>query len=61
MQARMESTSVPGRLQIAPTTRDLLAAAYRFEARHLDVKGLGQMTAYLVTDPDELSARAEEA
>lgn len=61
MASRMESTSVPGRLQIAPTTRDLLAAAYRFEARHLDVKGLGQMTAYLVTDPDELSARAEEA
>ena len=56
MASRMESTSVPGRLQIAPTTRDLLAGTYALEERHLEVKGLGQMTAYLVDDADELSA-----
>ena len=56
MASRMESTSVPGRLQIAPTTRDLLAGTYALEERHLEVKGLGQMTAYLVNDADELSA-----
>jgi adenylate cyclase len=56
MASRMESTSVPGRLQIAPTTRDLLAGTYALEERHLEVKGLGRMTAYLVNDAHELSA-----
>jgi guanylate cyclase len=56
MASRMESTSVPSRLQIAPTTRDLLAGTYALEERRLDVKGLGQMTAYLVADADELWA-----
>jgi class 3 adenylate cyclase len=56
MASRMESTSVPGRLQIAPTTRDLLDGALALEERHLEVKGLGRITAYLVNTADELSA-----
>ena len=55
MASRMESTSVPGRLQVAPTTRDRLGGTYTLEERHLEVKGLGQMTAYLVNDGGELS------
>ena len=46
--ARMESSSVPGRIQIASTTRALLGDREAFEERHVDVKGLGPMTTFLV-------------
>jgi guanylate cyclase len=46
--ARMESSGVPGRIQLAESTRELLADSYRFEERHIDVKGLGPMTTYLL-------------
>lgn len=61
MASRMESMSVPGRLQIAPSTRDLLAGTYAFEERHLEVKGLGQMTAHLVKGAEEVAAPAGAA
>jgi len=48
--ARMESTGVPGRIQLAASTRDGLGASHRFEARDVDVKGLGRMTTYLLID-----------
>jgi guanylate cyclase len=48
--ARMESTGVPGRIQLAASTRDRLRESERFEARDVDVKGLGRMTTYLLVD-----------
>jgi hypothetical protein len=48
LAARMESSGVPGRIQVAPATRDLLVDTCAFEARDVEVKGIGPMTAYLV-------------
>ena len=56
--SRMESTSLPGRLQVDAATRDLLGGAYALEERRLEVKGLGQMTAFLVVDADKSAAAA---
>jgi adenylate cyclase len=50
--ARMESTGLPGRIQVAPSTWTLVRDRYRFEPRELDVKGLGRMTTYLLQDGD---------
>jgi len=52
--SRMESSGVPGRIQVAPSTWTLLreSSAYSFEAREeVEVKGLGPMTTYLVAQP----------
>jgi guanylate cyclase len=50
--SRMESSGVPGRIQVAPSTRDLLRDSNSFEEREaVEVKGLGRMTRYLVADP----------
>jgi guanylate cyclase len=49
--SRMQSSGIPGRIQVAPSTRELLGDAYRFEERgSVEVKGLGPMTTYLVAD-----------
>jgi len=48
--ARMESSGVPGRIQVAASTREQLATDGRFEQRLVDVKGLGEMTTYLVAE-----------
>ena len=45
--ARMESSGVPGRIHLAASTRELLDGD-RFEARQVEVKGLGTMTTYLL-------------
>jgi adenylate cyclase len=47
---RMESTSVPGRIQVAESTARLVAHRDRFEQRRVEVKGLGPMPAYLLID-----------
>jgi adenylate cyclase len=47
--SRMESSGVPRRIQVAASTRHLAGSAFAFEERTLDVKGLGQTTAYLVS------------
>jgi guanylate cyclase len=50
--SRMESSGVPGRIQVAPSTRDLLRDSWSFEEREpVEVKGLGRMTRYLLADP----------
>jgi hypothetical protein len=61
--ARMESSGLPGRIQVAARTHDLLAVGATmgaeaeglpvdgFEPRTVDVKGLGLMTTYLVARP----------
>jgi class 3 adenylate cyclase len=44
----MESSGVPGRIQIARSTRELVGDRFRLEARETDVKGLGRQVTYLV-------------
>jgi adenylate cyclase len=52
LASRMESAGVPGRIQVAPSTRELLGDRFAFEEREpLEVKGLGQMTTYLLAEP----------
>jgi guanylate cyclase len=48
--SRMESAGVPGRIQVAGATRALLGDGYAFEEREAEVKGMGRMTTYLLTD-----------
>ena len=52
LASRMESSGVAGRIQVAPSTWELLRRSpdYAFEAREpIEVKGLGTMTTYLLT------------
>ena len=45
----MESTGVPGRIQISRTTYErVYDLGFEFEERQVEVKGKGQMQAYLV-------------
>ena len=46
----MESSGVPGRVHIAPSTRELLGGD-GFEERRVDVKGLGMMVTFPLADP----------
>jgi adenylate cyclase len=47
--SRMESSGVPGRIQVAASTHALLGDGYSFEARdEVEVKGLGRMTTFLL-------------
>jgi len=46
--ARMESTGVAGRIQLAASTHDLLRDPVACDERQVEVKGLGRMTTYLV-------------
>lgn len=51
LASRMESSGVPGRIQVAPSTRALLHESLSFEEREpIEVKGLGSMTTYLLND-----------
>ena len=47
LASRLESSGVPGRIQLAESTVDHLADRTRLEPRDIDVKGLGPLTAYL--------------
>jgi class 3 adenylate cyclase len=47
----MESTGVPGRIQLAQSTRRLLGDADGFTERQIEVKGIGRMTTYLLDGP----------
>jgi guanylate cyclase len=47
--SRMESSGLPGRIQVAPSTHALLRDAFSFEERDaVEVKGIGPMTTYLL-------------
>jgi class 3 adenylate cyclase len=47
--SRMETTGVPGCVQVTQRTRDLLGERYRFQERgQIEVKGKGRMTTYLL-------------
>jgi len=52
MAARMESSGLPGRIQVAPATWAAVRDSYAFERRELDLKGIGPMTTYLLVEPD---------
>ena len=47
--SRMESTGVPGRIQVSPETYDEVQHQFAFESRGpIDVKGKGKMTTWLL-------------
>jgi adenylate cyclase len=48
--SRMESSGLPGRIQVAPSTMELVSDRYRFSSRSVDVKGMGPMTTYLLVE-----------
>jgi adenylate cyclase len=56
--SRMESSGVPGRIQVAASTRELAGDAFTFEKLAVDVKGLGPTTTYLVAESPVLSRTA---
>jgi guanylate cyclase len=50
--SRMQSSGIAGRIQVAPSTRELLRNSHQFEEREpIEVKGLGPMTTYLLAEP----------
>jgi adenylate cyclase len=50
LASRMESSGLPGRIQVAASTQALLADRYTFEPRPVDVKGIGTLTAYVLVE-----------
>lgn len=48
LASRMESSGIPGRIQVAASTRDLLGERYALEPREVEVKGLGPLVTFLV-------------
>ena len=55
--SRMESSGVPGRIQVAPGSWELLRERHAFEPREVEVKGLGTMTTYLHTEAEPIQVR----
>jgi class 3 adenylate cyclase len=55
LASRMESTGVPGVIQVAASTWGLCADRYPFTAREVDVKGLGALRTYLL-DPRSMAS-----
>jgi adenylate cyclase len=53
LASRMESTGLPGTIQVAASTWALCGDRYPFEPRNVEVKGLGRLRTYLL-DPDSL-------
>jgi class 3 adenylate cyclase len=51
LAARMESSGVPGRVQIAESTHaQLPPERFRFEPHEVEAKGLGRLSTYLLVD-----------
>jgi guanylate cyclase len=51
--SRMESSGLPGRIQVAASTHALLREDYRFESREaVEVKGIGRLTTFLLVAGD---------
>ena len=49
LASRLESSGLPGRIQVASSTRDLLGNDVGLEEREIDIKGMGRLSAYLCT------------
>src|SRR5207247_251186 len=56
LASRMESTGVPGSIQLAESTWRLCRDRYSFTPRDVEVKGIGAMRTYLL-DPCSMRAR----
>lgn len=55
--SRMESHGIPGQIQVSAVTYELLKDSYMFQSRGaIDVKGKGEMTAYLLISQAESNA-----
>ena len=50
LASRMESTGIPGEIQVAASTWRMCADRYPFRPREVEVKGLGTLQTYLL-DP----------
>ena len=62
LASRMESHGVAGRVQIASRTRELLGASVAVEGRGvIDMKGLGPVETFLVTEPDSDSGSGSDS
>jgi class 3 adenylate cyclase len=58
LASRMESTGLPGRIQVSEATYELLRDLFDFEERGpIEVKGKGQLSVYLLLGPKEDPAR----
>ena len=55
LASRMESTGVPGMIQVADSTWQLCRDQYAFTPRDVDVKGKGTMRTYML-DPSSATA-----
>ncbi|HWO20567.1 MAG TPA: adenylate/guanylate cyclase domain-containing protein, partial [Kofleriaceae bacterium] len=54
LASRMESTGLPGRIQVTEATYALLRDLFEFEERGpIEVKGKGQLSVYLLLGPKE--------
>ncbi len=52
--SRMESTGLPGRVQVSRSTYERVHDLFEFEERYdIEVKGKGKMTTYLLKEPAE--------
>lgn len=59
--SRMESTGIPGRVQVSEATHALLTERYAFEERGLiDVKGKGKMRVFLLAKPEPETGAGRE-
>ena len=58
----MESSGIPGEIQIAPSTYELLCDRYRFQPRGpVQVKGKDEMLTFLLLGPREDQPRDPES
>jgi adenylate cyclase len=48
MASRMEKTSLPDAIQVSEASYQLLKNDYNFEARHVEIKGKGEVNTYLL-------------
>ena len=60
LASRMESTGVPGAIQVASSTWQVCGDRYPFTSRDVEVKGLGALRTYLL-DPRSTHSGAEPA
>jgi class 3 adenylate cyclase len=57
LASRMESTGVPGSIQVASSTWQVCGDRYPFTSRDVDVKGLGALRTYLLDPGSMIPAR----
>lgn len=58
--ARLQSTGIPGRVHVSEETRALTREAFDYESRGaVELRGLGTMTTYLVSQPSKDESRED--